>query len=156
MRKIIVLAVLLCTFNIAPAQAASGSSIYVSLPGEIWRFDAAASTGTKLGAYQTDLTAPTIKVSPDGKWMAASTDSALDFGQMGHPLSRVSSATILPFGFSPDSRYFTYTLYADEAWTFGIIDLQAGKKTEFTDHAVTIPPDIDVTAPFGKMIPTVA
>jgi hypothetical protein len=157
----------------ANAEDKVGSSIYVTVPGtgdrQVWRFDATASKGTKLGTHPTPAASPsskqpTIKVSPDGKWLASGSVDAepplkLELGRVGETPTPVNKPgepldAILEFGFSPDSRYFAYTLYA-EMWRFGIIDLQSGKRAEFADRAVSMPPDIDVKAPFGKMIPVI-
>ncbi len=159
----------------ASADARTRSSIFVALPAarehQVWRFDATVSTGTKLGTYQVPDSAessgkPTLKISPDGKWLASGWIDAgppvrLELGHVGETLALVNNLdkpadSLLEFGFSPDSRYFAYTLYTGtEAWTLGVIDLQSGKKAEFTGMAVSMPPDIDVSAPFGKMIPIV-
>jgi hypothetical protein len=158
----------------ASANGDITSSIFVSVPDtgqhQLWRFDASAPIGTRLGDYSIPASAqsferPTLKISPDGRWLASGWISAepplkLELGRIGEALTPVNAPgealdSILEFGFSPDSRYFTYTLYT-EVWTLGIIDLQSGKKAEVSDRAVTMPPDIDVSAPFGKMIPVVA
>jgi hypothetical protein len=157
---------------IASAEDKIGSGIYVTIPGtgeqQVWRFDTTATKGTKLGTYPISASypsskQPTIKVSPNGKWLASGWLDAeplkLELGRVGEtptPMNKPGEPldAILDFGFSPDSRYFTYTFYT-EVWRFGVIDLQSGKRAEITDRAVTIPPDIDVTASFGKMIPTV-
>ncbi len=174
MRLIGIIFVMLCTIPFKAANAESSAGVFVAIPGnreqQVWRFDTATTTGTKIGTYQLpdsvqSSAKPELKISPDGKWLASGWMNAepplrLELGRIGETLTSVTKSDdqlgyILDFGFSPDSRYFTYTLYS-EMWTFGIIDLQSGKKAEFTGMAVFMPPDIDTAAPFGKMIPTVA
>jgi hypothetical protein len=171
---LVVFLVLLNAPRVLPAAAAdSKEAVFVTLQtstdSQIWRFVAGNPNGNMLGVSKVSTSThakdkPTIKVSPDGKWMMvgyryssdATPHAKLAYGEIGQDLKPIVPGNgvgyIFDFGFSPDSHYLTYTFLVNR-WTFGIIDVESGQKTEFSGTYALGLYHFDDKVSFGNMIP---
>ncbi len=103
----------------------------------------------------------TIVYSADGKWLGGyglqegSTTPQVTYGQQGQTPLQIdlpAQATPIRIVFSPDSRYFAYTLlvFTTQQWTMGIVDLASGKRVQFAGKSSPGPvvgdatPDLNV------------